>query len=139
MVIIIIIISTALPAKSQELAHDDMLTEESYELANKVQEEGTVLLKNNGILPLKVGNEIVPFGYGFLNPVYGQMTVSGSAKYDAEIYNGLAQKKDSTAGVVLTRSGQEGSDKKYGGYVNISNVNNWFRVEMIFPGPKVNL
>ncbi len=36
----------------ENLEEDENLTEKSYELANKVQEEGTVLLKNNGILPL---------------------------------------------------------------------------------------
>nr|MCR5102173.1 hypothetical protein [Butyrivibrio sp.] len=64
-----------------ELNDTDGLTEKSYELANKVQEEGTVLLKNNGVLPLAEGSKVTPFGYGFLNPVYGQMTASGSAKW----------------------------------------------------------
>ena len=159
----------------EDLKEDENLAEESYELANQVQEEGTVLLKNNGVLPLNEGATITPFGYGFLQPVYGQMTASGSAKwvidpvtpqqgmegyfdiddsaikamekagdpeglkeaegtktagasnnlmggdskiyeYNPSIYDGINVAKDSTAVVVLTRSGQEGSDKKYDGY-----------------------
>ncbi len=160
-----------------ELVEDENLTDKSYELANQVQEEGTVLLKNNGVLPLAEGSTITPFGYGFLNPVYGQMTASGSAKwvidpvtpedglgtcfeinqdtikimkgagdatglteaegtqtagasnslmggdskiyeYDPAIYDSMADASDTTAVVVLTRSGQEGSDKKYDGYTD---------------------
>ena len=155
----------------EDLKEDENLAEESYELANQVQEEGTVLLKNNGVLPLNEGATITPFGYGFLQPVYGQMTASGSAKwvidpvtpqqgmegyfdiddsaikamekagdpeglkeaegtktagasnnlmggdskiyeYNPSIYDGINVAKDSTAVVVLTRSGQEGSDKQ---------------------------
>ncbi|SHI76977.1 glycoside hydrolase family 3 protein [Pseudobutyrivibrio xylanivorans] len=165
-----------LDANYYEMLKDDKnLVEESYKLANQVQEEGTVLLKNNGILPLKKGSTITPFGYGFLQPVYGQMAAAGSAKwvidpvtpeaglkdyftindstiklmkkagdpdglkeaagtktagasnslmggdskiyeYSKDVYKGLDDAKNSTAVVVLTRSGQEGSDKKYDGY-----------------------
>ena len=165
-----------LDANYYEMLKDDKnLVEESYKLANQVQEEGTVLLKNNGILPLKKGSTITPFGYGVLQPVYGQMTAAGSAKwvidpvtpeaglkdyftindstiklmkkaddpdglkeaagtktagasnslmggdskiyeYSKDVYKGLDDAKNSTAVVVLTRSGQEGSDKKYDGY-----------------------
>ncbi|MCR5417209.1 MAG: glycoside hydrolase family 3 C-terminal domain-containing protein [Pseudobutyrivibrio sp.] len=158
-----------------DLNDTEDLTAKSYELANQVQEEGTVLLKNNGVLPLAEGSKVTPFGYGFMHPVYGQMTASGSAKwvinpvtpeeglsddfkvnkdsiklmekagdpeglteaegtatagssnslmggdskiyeYDPSIYDGLNDVSDSTAVVVITRSGQEGSDKKYDGY-----------------------
>lgn len=59
----------------------DESKEASYELALQVQEEGTVLLKNNGILPLEKGSEITPFGYRYLEPIYGQVSSGGSAKW----------------------------------------------------------
>ena len=53
----------------------------SYELARTVQEEGSVLLKNNGVLPLAAGSEVTPFGYRYIEPIYGQVSSSGSAKW----------------------------------------------------------
>lgn len=53
----------------------------SYVLAAKVQEEGSVLLKNNGVLPLEKGSDVTPFGYRYLTPIYGQVSSSGSAKW----------------------------------------------------------
>ncbi len=148
----------------------------SYLLAARVQEEGSVLLKNNGVLPLEKGSEVTPFGYRYLNPIYGQVSSSGSAKwtispvtpedglkdfftinnaavdlmkkagepaaiveapgtlsagslndlmggdskiyeYDASIYGSLdSSLSGTTAIVVISRAGQEGSDKKYDGY-----------------------
>lgn len=148
----------------------------SYILAAQVQEEGSVLLKNNGILPLAKGSEITPFGYRYLEPIYGQVSSSGSAKwtispvtpedglkdfftinnaavdlmraaaepealveapgtlsagalndlmggdskiyeYSGSIYDRLdGSVSGTTALVVISRAGQEGSDKKYDGY-----------------------
>lgn len=53
----------------------------SYEVAQKVQEEGSVLLKNNGVLPLRKDSEVTPFGYRYLEPIFGQVSSSGSAKW----------------------------------------------------------
>lgn len=55
--------------------------EASYQIAQKVQEEGIVLLKNNGVLPLNKGAEVTPFGYRAIDPIYGQVSSSGSAKW----------------------------------------------------------
>lgn len=55
--------------------------EAAYEVARKVAEEGSVLLKNNGILPLAKGSTVTPFGYAYLNPIYGQLSTGGSAKW----------------------------------------------------------
>ena len=64
-----------------EKATDDrkISRETSYQTAMKVQNEGTVLLRNNGVLPLAKNSKIVPFGYRYKAPIYGQMG-SGSAK-----------------------------------------------------------
>ena len=55
--------------------------EASYATARRVAEEGSVLLKNNGLLPLAKGSAVAPFGCAYLKPVYGQLTSSGSAKW----------------------------------------------------------
>lgn len=56
-------------------------TEGAYAVARRVAEEGSVLLKNNGVLPLAAGSTVMPFGYAYLNPIYGQLTSGGSAKW----------------------------------------------------------
>ena len=38
--------------------------------SEQVTDEGIVLLKNDGILPLAAGSRVVPFGYAYLNPSY---------------------------------------------------------------------
>lgn len=53
----------------------------AYDVARRVAEEGSVLLKNNGILPLAKGSTVTPFGYAYKNPIYGQLTSGGSAKW----------------------------------------------------------
>lgn len=147
----------------------------AYEVAQQVMQEGTVLLKNNGVLPLAPGSTITPFGRGFIDPVYGQLTSSGSAKwvydpispetalaetytineaaielmnaagdpeilkeaagtseagvagsmlggnsfiyeYDPSIYSEMETAAGTTGLVMITRAGQEGSDKKFDAY-----------------------
>ena len=50
------------------------------QVAKKITDEGEVLLKNNGLLPLEKGAKVTPFGYRFLNPIYGG---TGSGNVDA--------------------------------------------------------
>ena len=50
------------------------------QVAKKITDEGEVLLKNNGLLPLAKGTKVTPFGYRFLNPIYGG---TGSGNVDA--------------------------------------------------------
>ena len=56
-------------------------TEAAYQTAKRVAEEGSVLLKNDALLPLAKGSTVLPFGYAYLHPIYGQRTSSGSAKW----------------------------------------------------------
>ncbi|WP_099467119.1 glycoside hydrolase family 3 N-terminal domain-containing protein [Konateibacter massiliensis] len=150
-------------------------TAAAYEVAASVMEEGSVLLKNNGILPLEKGSTITPFGRGYLDPIYGQLTSGGSAKwvvdpitpeealateyninnaavelmnaakdpeplmeaegtsaagvagsmlggnsyiyeYAPSVYEGLDDVSGTTGIVMISRTGQEGSDKKYDAY-----------------------
>lgn len=37
----------------------------------KITDEGIVLMKNNGALPLANGTKVTPFGYRYISPVYG--------------------------------------------------------------------
>ena len=58
--------------------------EAAYAVAARVQDEGTVLLRNEGLLPLAPGATVMPFGYAYLSPIYGQLTSGGSAKWAVE-------------------------------------------------------
>jgi beta-glucosidase len=50
------------------------------QVSKQITDEGEVLLKNNGVLPLAQGSKVTPFGYRFLNPLYGG---TGSGNVDA--------------------------------------------------------
>lgn len=66
-----------------EVCYDDYSasTDAAYAVARRVAEEGSVLLKNDGVLPLKEGSTVTPFGRAYLSPVYGQLSSGGSAKW----------------------------------------------------------
>lgn len=54
-------------------------------VAERVGDEGEVLLKNNGVLPLAQGSTVMPFGYAYLNPAY-----SGTGAGAADASNNVA-------------------------------------------------
>ena len=62
----------------------DASRDAAYELAVEIQKEGTVLLKNNGVLPLAKNSTVTPFGFRYKSPVYGQTGASGSAKWNID-------------------------------------------------------
>lgn len=62
-------------------ADGDELMALSQEAALTLAEEGEVLFKNNGVLPLAQGAEVTPFGYRYVVPVYGG---SGSGNVNTE-------------------------------------------------------
>ena len=49
----------------------DETTEEAKEVAGQIAEEGMVLLKNDGILPISDPSNINLFGWSSVNPAYG--------------------------------------------------------------------
>ena len=67
-----------------------------YEIAARVNAEGSTLLKNNGVLPLASDAEVMPFGYAYRFPIYGQSSASGSAKWADEPISPYAALNDST-------------------------------------------
>lgn len=56
-------------------------TDAAYKVARQVSEEGSILLKNDGILPLAKKSTVMPFGRAYLSPIYGQQSSGGSAKW----------------------------------------------------------
>lgn len=63
-------------------ANGDELMVLSQGAALSLAEEGEVLFKNNGVLPLERGATVTPFGYRYLHPVYGG-TGSGNVNTDS--------------------------------------------------------
>ena len=54
---------------------DSLRSEENAEeVARRVAEEGNILLKNDGVLPLEKNSKITPFGAGYLAPQYSNIT-----------------------------------------------------------------
>ncbi len=60
-----------LDLSSGEGTVSDETTQEAIAVANQIAEEGTVLLKNDGLLPLQNTNNLNLFGWTSVNPVYG--------------------------------------------------------------------
>ena len=78
-------ISTVLSGSSVSLSDETVAA--SKDVIKKVGEEGFVLVKNNGILPLAAGNLNV-FGWGSTNPILGG---TGSGSSDGSSAVGILQ------------------------------------------------
>ena len=56
-------------------------------VAKQIADEGIVLMKNNGVLPLKRNSEVAPFGYRYYNPFYGGSGSGSVITTDAYVVN----------------------------------------------------
>lgn len=68
-------------------SYDGDSTEHANEVALAIAEEGQVLFKNNGVLPLDKGSSVTPFGYRYVSPVYGGSGSAGVGVDDAGMYS----------------------------------------------------
>ena len=78
-------VSTQLNARHIELSEESVAN--SKATVKRVGEEGFVLLKNDGLLPLAAGNLNV-FGWASTNPIYGG---TGSGSSDSTLNTGILQ------------------------------------------------
>lgn len=63
-------------------------------VSKQITDEGLVLLKNDGVLPLASGSAVTPFGYRYLSPVYsgsGSGNVDTTGDYVVTSEEGLAK------------------------------------------------
>ncbi|WP_418968757.1 glycoside hydrolase family 3 C-terminal domain-containing protein [Alloscardovia omnicolens] len=54
----------------------------SLDIAEQVSDEGIVLLKNDGALPLKEKSTVTPYGYGYLHPAYSGTGAAATTSTD---------------------------------------------------------
>ena len=72
-------------AESTEILSPAEAAEQSLRMAERLEEEGIVLLRNeNGALPLAAGTKVNLFGYASVDPIYGG-TGSGSGDTSANV------------------------------------------------------
>lgn len=96
-------------------------------VALSIAEEGEVLFKNNGVLPLEKGSSVTPFGYRYINPVYGgggsgSVNVNSSRIYTAmgvlneyfKVNSEIEGAMSSAAAQGMSASGYEGPDEQGG-------------------------
>lgn len=77
-------VSAGMTRTAPETPDPSQAKEAAYKVAARIQDEGTVLLKNSGVLPLAKGSVVMPLGRAYLDPIYGQLTSGGSAKWSVD-------------------------------------------------------
>lgn len=107
----------------------------SEEKMREVVNEGMVLLKNDGLLPLKKNSAVSPFGRGYAHPIYNGMTEGGSIKYtppeagvspkaalerNFSIISAAADKQPADMGLT--------TDGGFGGYINDPAEGGWIQI-----------
>ena len=78
-------------AKSAEILSLAEAAEQSLRMAERLEEEGIVLLRNeNSALPLTAGTKVNLFGYASVDPIYGGTgSGSGDTSANADVVQGL--------------------------------------------------
>lgn len=56
--------------------------QKSYAVSEAITDEGMVMLKNDGVLPLKEGSSVTPFGDAYLNPAYSGSGAAATSDKD---------------------------------------------------------
>lgn len=120
-----------------ETSSQEEALEASALIAEQIANEGEVLLKNDGLLPLTNETEVTPLGYSYLNPVMsgsGSGSTNTSADYAYSAERGITEAfsnvndtvvdamRNATATVIApsASSGEGGQTAFLGASVNIS-------------------
>lgn len=111
---------------TQEASGDELM-DMTQAVALEIAEEGQVLFKNDGVLPLDEGSSVTPFGYRYISPVYGG-TGSGNVNTDSDyivtpqialsevftVNTAVEDAMDGGDAQGMTASGYEGPDESGG-------------------------
>lgn len=79
---VLMCIATPIPSYASSGDIDGRILEDSKNLARQIEEEGIVLLKNDGVLPLDSEMKVNVFGYDAFSPKYGATAGSGTVKQE---------------------------------------------------------
>jgi beta-glucosidase len=102
----------------------DALMNATQNVALRIAEEGEVLFKNNGVLPLKNGAKVTPFGYRYISPVYGGTgsgAVNTASRYIATAQNVLNALFDVNSNVENVLKGANATGMGRDGYERANN------------------
>ncbi len=100
----------------------------SAQVVEDIADEGIVLMKNNGILPLEKNTTLSPFGYAYMDPVYGG-TGSGSSTTESDYVKGPEQLENYFTINSETVNAMSGSD-----YSDLASTNGTASTESFYVG-----